>query len=77
MTETMPAKHRSRSSFLSIVDFLTAVSSFFSSLPGEVVSGFISVSLLLTALPSVQIIMCWSVLLSSLLLDVDLGLGLH
>lgn len=50
---------------------------FFSSLSGEVVSGFISVSLLLTALPSVKIIRCWSVLLSSLLLDVDLGLGLH
>lgn len=75
--EIMPAKHRSKSSFLSSVDFLIAVSSFFSFLSGEAVSGFISVSLMLTALPSVQIIMCWSVLLSSLLLDVDLGLGLH
>lgn len=48
----------SERSFLFIVDFLIAVSFLFSSLPDEVVPGLISISLLLIALPSVQIVMC-------------------
>lgn len=71
MTEIIPVKHMSKCSFLFPVDFLIAVSSFFSSLSGEVIFVFPSVSLLLIALPSIQTIVL--VLLFSLLLD----LGLH
>lgn len=70
MTEIIPVMHMSKCSFLLIVDFLIAVSSFFSSLSGEVISGFLSVSLLLIALPSRQTIVL--VLLFSLLLDLGL-----